>query len=166
MNMGNTPQEQLAVIKYVHKRANIIGLVIGIFYLALGIFLYFAEGASMGPAASRMLFPVVFAPALIAVWYLRALVWTYYWLASKRNIKQLAVSAAVIANKNTTNYVAVNNGPVVSVVGGFQGSGYLNLIITCLILSAFVGTYLSIKHLILEIKLRAQLKRQATDANV
>ena len=162
MDIGRTPPEQLAVIRYMSKRANIAGLI-GAVWAAVPIIVTLAtssEGPSLPVNAMRMLIQ----SAVLIIVLFRGFVFTYYWLAAKFNLKHLAVSAAVIANKNTRSFLVTSSGPVVSVVGGNRGSGYLSLFITCLFISAFVGTYLQIKYAVLSLHLRIQLKTAKPNA--
>jgi len=155
MNIGNTPQEQLAVIKYVHKRATIIGVMVAVFYvlLELGSMASFDAGDTNLVLASIV---KAIITATVAFWYVRACTWSYYWVASRRNMKQLVAELLITADKDTVTYRVYGNSLV-----GTRGPGYLLLLIVSLVMGIVFGTYLAIKYIIMERKLKKQLGPEA-----
>lgn len=153
MDIGDTPQKQLAVIRYVHKKARTLGLVFGIlFALMIG-------GMMIGAAAgSPTLIPHAIGMALLILVaymaYMRIYVWGYYWLASKFNLRNLVADLVITG----TDSAAISY-----VVGGkkaMRGSliGTLMVVFLGVAVGCWVGTYLAIKYAILEQKLKKQLK--------
>jgi len=155
MNIGNTPQEQLAVIKYVHKRATIIGVIIAIFYVLLELGRMASFGAGDTNYVLASIVRAIVTP-IVAFWYVRACTWSYYWVASRRNMKQLVAELLITADKDTVTYRVYGNSLV-----GTRGPGYLLVLIVSLVMGIVFGTYLAIKYIIMERKLKKQLGPEA-----
>jgi len=114
MNIGITPQQQLAVIRYVHRRANIIGLILGGLGVLTMVPSFIIYGISSGtPAMVLGGFGFGIVLVLGGLLYMRCYVWSYYWLAEKLGKEMLfalAVTLNPVREKEVNELRRIGNG--------------------------------------------------------
>ena len=159
MNIGNTPQEKLAVIRYVHKKANITGLVLSMLSMVISIWTTVSDASYYGDEIfNAVLLGIGYGllAAAISMVVARFLVWGFYWL---KNISNKSGLTDVVRSYETeTKTYRVNGRKVKVTEENMDSDAIAYLFLIGLFVSIFVGIYLAIKHLILEIMLKKQLK--------
>jgi len=166
--IGGTPQQQLAVIKYVHKRANIIGLIGGILF-ALPLFnisgMLAREG--MGVESVFLAIAVPLGGLIGALCYARTFVWSFYYFTNKFDLLSFVAILPPLAYEEQyleTTYTTYQDylGRVTSQtkVKTELKLNFLTLIILFIGLTFgfWFGIVLAIKYIALQAKLKKQLK--------
>jgi len=155
MNIGTSKQEKLTVIRYVHKRANIFGLLIDGIAAAIIIWLVIAGNFRPGVLAG---IAWVFASLAMGLCAGRFIVWGFYWWKSS-SVKS-NVTGAVKEYEATTKIYHINNGKVTVRKAniGDIAEGVAIFALFTFFVAIFVGMYFAVKHLILQIILTKQLE--------
>jgi len=150
--IGSTPQEKLATIKYVHKRANIIGLVTGVLFTMLSATMY----ASYAGIWAYVL------PLPISLVAMRALVWGYYWIGGKSRLIAIVKIAQSSVTYSTHYRESMIDEPGIITKETVKDTSVRNFVLFFILLPivSYVGLYYAIKHFMLYFVLKAKIKKE------
>ena len=176
MNIGNTPQEQLATIRHICKRVVIVGFILCVFFVR-------PTFSAVPEIETALSIPRAFCFVLAALGTLAlgmfcslAYVWAFYWLKGRIRPGSLAaIGAAAVATANSGNTYEVYRDSISGDITVTKKTNWLPLVIVAVLffyVSCFVGLFYAIKYAILVLKLKknpdaeTEKKSKATGINL
>ena len=161
MYIGTTPQQKLAVIKHIHKRANIIGLIFGGLGVLSGVSafgLFFDIVAMFGRFGYGFIIADRFTLVMGALIYARCFSWIYYWLKSKFDIETMYAMVILLNPVKEEQQIKITDEGGVTMVPTMVLSVPALIVGTIVMTIGFwFGLYLAIKYTIMEFRLKRQV---------
>jgi len=158
MNIGNTPQEQLATIRHIYKRVLIFGFILCLPFArpAFSAIPEIEAALSIPPALCYVL--TALGTLLLGMFCSLAYVWAFYWLKGKIRPGSLAaIGVAAVATANSGNTYEVYRDSISGDITVTKKTNWLPLVIVAVLffyISCFVGLFFAIKYAILGFKLK------------